>query len=58
MQYEGANEHICHSKTLIDKLREIRDKWTTHKDIQNEAKVLWYMIHRNIQPSRPKVDGR
>ncbi|CAF3403831.1 unnamed protein product, partial [Rotaria sp. Silwood2] len=43
-QYDGANDHLCYSKTLPEKLKQIRDKWITHKDIQDEAKLLWYMI--------------
>ncbi len=57
MQYDGASEHLYHSKTLIDKLKQIRDKWIKYKDIQDEAKLLWYMMHKNIKPDRIKIDG-
>ena len=56
-QYDEANEHLCYSKTLPDKLKQIREKWYKYKDIQNEAKLLWYMIHKNIKPNRPRIDG-
>ncbi len=57
MQNDGANEHLYHSKILIDKLKQIRDKWIKYKDIQDEAKLLWYMMHKNIKPDRIKIDG-
>ena len=56
-QYDGASEHLCYSKTLIETLKEIRDKWKKNKDIQDEARLLWYMIHKNIKLNRPKIDG-
>ncbi|UJR32015.1 hypothetical protein I4U23_019485 [Adineta vaga] len=56
VQYDGANEHICHSKTVTEKLIQIRANWMNDKDIQDEARILWYMIHRNIKPERPKID--
>ncbi len=56
-QYDGANEYLCYSKKLPEKLKQIREKWTKYKDIQDEAKLLWYMIHKNLKPNRPKIDG-
>lgn len=32
-------------------------KWPKSRDILEEAKLLWYMIHRNKKPNRPQVDG-
>ena len=55
-QYEGADEHLCYSKTLPDKLKDIREKWTKSTDIQEEAKALWYIIHRNVKPARVHID--
>ena len=56
-QYDGANEQLCYSKSLPERLKQVRQKWISYKDIQDEAKLLWYMIHRSIKPNRPKVDG-
>jgi hypothetical protein len=56
-QYDGASEHLCYSNTLTDKLKQIKKKWNKYKDIQDEAKLLWYMLHKNIKPNRPKIDG-
>ncbi len=56
-QYDGASEYLCYSKNLPEKLKEIKEKWIKHKDIQDEAKLLWYMIHKNLKPNRPKIDG-
>ena len=56
-QYDGASEHLCYTKTLPEKLRQIREKWIKYKDIQDEAKLLWYMIHKNTRPNPPKIDG-
>jgi hypothetical protein len=56
-QYEGASEHLCYSKTLPEKLRQIRGTWNRYKDIQDEARLLWYMIHKHIKPNRPKING-
>ncbi|CAF1591800.1 unnamed protein product [Rotaria sp. Silwood1] len=55
-QYDGANDHLCYSKKLPEKLKQIRDKWITRKDVQDEAKLLWYMIHRNMKPNQPNID--
>lgn len=55
-QYNGADEHLCYSKTLPDKLKDIREKWTKSTDIQEEAKALWYIIHRNVKPGRVHID--
>lgn len=57
-QYDGANEQLCYSKNLPEKLKQVRQKWYSSKDIQDEAKLLWYMIHRNIKPNRPKITGK
>ncbi|CAF1028224.1 unnamed protein product [Adineta steineri] len=54
--HDGASEHILRSKTIIDKLKQIRDKWNKYQDIQEEARGLWYLLHRNIKPNRPKID--
>ncbi len=56
-QHDGANDHLCYSENLTGKLQQIREKWNKYKDIQDEAKLLWYMIHRNTKPNRPKIDG-
>jgi len=56
-QYDGASEHLCYSNTLTDKLKQIKKKWNKYKDIQDEAKLLWYMMHKNIKPDRIKIDG-
>ena len=57
-QYDGANEHLFYSKTLTDNLKQIRNKWIRNKDIQNETKLLWYMLHRDTKPDRPIIDGK
>ncbi|CAF4112578.1 unnamed protein product [Adineta steineri] len=54
--HDGASEHILRSKTIIDKLKQIRDKWNKYQDVQEEARGLWYLLHRNIKPNRPKID--
>ncbi|CAF2125401.1 unnamed protein product [Rotaria magnacalcarata] len=54
-QYDGAAEHLCYSQALPERLKQMQDKWKNFKDIQDEAKLLWYMIHRNMKPSRPNI---
>lgn len=56
-QYDGSSEHLCYSQTLTEKLKEMKIKWPKSRDIIEEAKLLWYMIHRNKKPNRPQVDG-
>lgn len=56
-QYDGANDQLCYSGNLPERLKQVRQKWHSSTDIQNEAKLLWYMIHRNVKPNRPNVEG-
>jgi hypothetical protein len=57
-KYEGANEHLCHSNNLVGMIQQIQENWTDYQDIQDEAKLLWYILHKNTKPKPPKIDGK
>jgi len=57
-KHEGANEHLCYSNNLLDIIKQIQNNWKECKDIQSEAKLLWFMIHRNDRPPPPKIDSK
>ncbi len=54
-KYDGADEHLCYSNNLLGIIKQIQDKWIDHKDIQDESKLLWLMIHKSIKPKPPKI---
>lgn len=45
------------SNNLVEILKEIRQHWTRQTEIQDEAKALWYIIHRQTRPNQPKIEG-
>ena len=57
-RHEGANEHLCSSKNLVGLIEQIQEKWRDVKDIQDEAKLLWDLIHQQVKPKAPKIDGK
>lgn len=56
-KYDGACEHLCYSKKLPGIIEQIQEKWIHYKDIQDESKLLWFMINRNNKPNPPIVNG-
>ncbi|CAF1204358.1 unnamed protein product [Rotaria sordida] len=52
----GAYEHLCYSKKLLGIIKQVQEKWIDFKDIQDESKLLWFMLQKNIKPNRPKID--
>jgi hypothetical protein len=55
-KHDGASEHLCYSKNLLGIIKQIEEKWIEFKDIQDESKLLWFMIHKSAKPNRPKID--
>ncbi|CAF3077821.1 unnamed protein product [Rotaria sp. Silwood2] len=55
-KYNGAYEHLCYSQKLLGIIKQVQEKWIEFKDIQDESKLLWFMIHKNINPKQPKID--
>ncbi|CAF1343175.1 unnamed protein product [Adineta steineri] len=56
-KYDGANEYLCYSKNLLKIIKLIQDKWIDFKDIQDESKLLWFMLHKHIKPNQPRIDS-
>ncbi len=57
-KYDGASEHLCYSNNLLGLIEQVREKWSDFKDIEDESKLLWYMIHKYTKPKPPKIDGK
>jgi hypothetical protein len=57
-KHDGASEHLCYSNNLLEIIKQIQEKWSDRKDIQDEAKFLWHMINKSSKPKPPIIDGR
>jgi len=57
-KYDEASEHLCYSNNLLGIIKQIQEKWIDYKDIQDESKLLWFMIHSFMKPNPPKIDGK
>ncbi|CAF4743241.1 unnamed protein product [Rotaria socialis] len=55
-KHDGAYEHLCNSKQLTEIIKQVQETWIEFKDIQDESKLLWFMLHKNIKPNRPTID--
>ncbi|CAF3561895.1 unnamed protein product [Rotaria sp. Silwood1] len=55
-KHNGAYEHLCYSKNLLEIIKQIQEKWIEYKDIQDESKLLWFMLNKNIKPKQPQID--
>ena len=56
-KYEEGCEQLSYSKNLLDLIKQIQENWKDYKDIQEEAKILWLMLHKRDRPSPPKIDS-
>lgn len=57
-KYDGASEYLCSSGHLLETIEQVQNTWSQSKQIQDEAKIVWFMIHRGIKPDRPTIDGK
>ncbi|CAF0747156.1 unnamed protein product [Didymodactylos carnosus] len=53
--FEDISKRLRASKKLKIKLKHSKEKWLKYNDVQDELKLLWYTLHKNIKPTPPSI---
>ncbi|CAF1043652.1 unnamed protein product, partial [Didymodactylos carnosus] len=53
--FEETAQRLQRSKELKSKLKNAQEKWLKCQDIQNELRLIWHTLQKNLKPSPPIV---